>query len=61
MSGRDHEAIYFALIAIGGGLGLVGSYAMEKKEYDNTKEYQPNRDLQSGREREYNPVQQREL
>ena len=61
MSGRDHEAIYFALIAIGGGLGLVGSYAMEKKEYDNTKEYQPNRDMQPGREREYNPVQQREL
>ncbi len=44
MSGRDHEAIYFSLIAIGGGLGLIGSYAMEKKEYDNTREYQQNRD-----------------
>ena len=42
MSGRDHEAIYFSLIAIGGGLGLIGSYAMEKKEYDNTREYQQN-------------------
>ena len=40
MSGRDHEAIYFSLIAIGGGLGLIGSYAMEKKEYDRTAEYQ---------------------
>ena|SRR6059058_3720251 len=31
---RHHDsiaAIYFALIAIGGGLGLVGSYAIEKK------------------------------
>lgn len=36
---RHNEAIYFSLIAIGGGLGLIGSYAMEKKEYDNTKEY----------------------
>lgn len=25
-------AIYFALIAIGGGLGLIGSYRVEKKE-----------------------------
>jgi hypothetical protein len=40
MSGRDHEAIYFSLIAIGGGLGLIASYAMEKKEYDRTAEYQ---------------------
>ena len=32
MSGRDHEAIYFALIAIGGGVGLIASYAVEKKE-----------------------------
>lgn len=29
---RDGEAIYFALVAIGGGLGLIGSYALEKKE-----------------------------
>jgi hypothetical protein len=34
-----HEpvALYFALIAIGGGLGLIGSYSMEKKEYDRTR------------------------
>jgi hypothetical protein len=32
MSGRDHEVIYFALIGIGGGLGLIASYAIEKKE-----------------------------
>lgn len=31
--------IYFALIAIGGGLGLVGSYFSEKKEYDRTKSF----------------------
>jgi hypothetical protein len=31
----DHDRnvpIYFALIAIGGGLGLIGSYRIEKKE-----------------------------
>lgn len=50
MSGRDHEAIYFSLIAIGGGLGLIGSYAMEKKEYDMTKEYQNPREYSSTRE-----------
>lgn len=49
-SGHDHEAIYFALIAIGGGLGLIGSYAVEKKEYDNTREYQNTR--------EYSPREQ---
>ncbi len=32
---RDgNEAIYFALIAIGGGLGLFGSYKIEKKWWD---------------------------
>ena len=50
MSGRDHEAIYFSLIAIGAGLGLIGSYAMEKKEYDNTLDYQNQRD--------YNPMRE---
>jgi hypothetical protein len=30
-------AIYFSLIAIGGGLGLIGSYAIEKKELDRTR------------------------
>jgi hypothetical protein len=37
MSGRDHEAIYFSLIAIGGGLGLISSYAVEKKEWLNNR------------------------
>lgn len=32
IKGYDNEAIYFALIGIGGGLGLVGSYRVEKKE-----------------------------
>ena len=31
-------AIYFALIAIGGGLGLFGSYKMEKKWWDENKD-----------------------
>src|SRR5690349_8155705 len=32
LSHRDNsEAIYFALIAVGGGLGLVSSYAIERK------------------------------
>lgn len=29
-----HAAIYFSLIAIGGGLGLFGSYKMEKQWWD---------------------------
>jgi hypothetical protein len=29
--------VYFALIAIGGGLGLFGSYKMERKWYDENK------------------------
>jgi len=33
-------AIYFALIAIGGGLGLFGSYRIEKKWWDDNKEKQ---------------------
>jgi uncharacterized protein DUF6249 len=32
---HDNPAIYFSLIAIGGGLGLIGSYAVEKKEWLN--------------------------
>lgn len=32
--------IYFALIAIGGGLGLLGSYKIEKKWWDERKEIQ---------------------
>jgi len=37
----DHEhnpAVYFSLIAIGGGLGLFGSYRMEKKWWDENKD-----------------------
>lgn len=42
---RHHDddaiaAIYFALIAIGGGLGLFGSYRIEKKWWDENKEKQ---------------------
>ena len=33
----ENPAIYFALIAIGGGLGLLGSYRMEKKWWDENK------------------------
>jgi hypothetical protein len=33
----ENPAIYFALIAIGGGLGLLGSYKMEKKWWDENK------------------------
>ena len=29
----DPEGVYFALIAIGGGLGLIGSYFVEKKHW----------------------------
>ena len=37
-SGDDNiPAVYFALIAIGGGLGLFGSYKMEKKWWDENK------------------------
>lgn len=36
---RDgNPAIYFSLIAAGGGLGLFGSYKMEKKWWDENKE-----------------------
>ena len=35
--GDNSEAIYFALIAIGGGLGLFGSYKIEKKWWDDNK------------------------
>lgn len=34
---RGNEAIYFSLIAIGGGLGLITSYAIEKKEWLNRR------------------------
>jgi len=34
----DNAAIYFSLIAIGGGLGLFGSYRIEKKEVLDKRE-----------------------
>ncbi len=33
----ENAPIYFALIAIGGGMGLFGSYKMEKKWWDENK------------------------
>jgi len=33
----ENTAIYFALIAIGGGLGLITSYRIEKKEWLSSK------------------------
>lgn len=35
---NDNPAIYFALIAIGGGFGLIASYKIEKKELLDKKE-----------------------
>jgi hypothetical protein len=40
VGGHQPEPIYFALIGIGGGLGLIGSYAMEKKEWERVREYE---------------------
>lgn len=34
----NSPAIYFACIAIGGGLGLIASYAIEKREVLNKRE-----------------------
>lgn len=34
----ENAPIYFALIAIGGGLGLFGSYKIEKKWWDDNKD-----------------------
>jgi hypothetical protein len=36
-SDNGNEAIYFSLIAIGAGLGLLGSYRIEKKWWDENK------------------------
>jgi hypothetical protein len=38
----ENPAIYFSLIGIGGGLGLIGSYRIEKKEVLD-KENNPSR------------------
>lgn len=38
---NGNEAIYFSLIAIGGGLGLYGSYKVEKKWWDENKSERP--------------------
>jgi hypothetical protein len=37
---EGNEAIYFALIAIGGGLGLLGSYKMEKVWWERNENKQ---------------------
>ena len=39
---RPHEEapIYFSLLAIGGGLGLIGSYSMEKKAWERNREFE---------------------
>lgn len=37
-SDGESAPIYFALIAIGGGIGLFGSYKMEKKWWDDNKD-----------------------
>jgi hypothetical protein len=34
----ENPAIYFSLIAIGGGMGLFGSYRMEKKWWDDNRD-----------------------
>ena len=34
---RNIPFLYFSLIAVGGGLGLIGSYITEKKEYDRNR------------------------
>jgi hypothetical protein len=34
---EGNPPVYFALIAIGGGLGLFGSYKMERKWYEENK------------------------
>ena len=34
---ENPEGIYFALIAMGGGLGLIGSYFVEKKHWYDKK------------------------
>jgi hypothetical protein len=36
----ENAAVYFALIAIGGGLGLFASYKMEKKWWDENRDKQ---------------------
>jgi len=35
---EDNEALYFALIAIGGGTGLIVSYKMEMKELNRRRD-----------------------
>jgi hypothetical protein len=37
---HEPAPIYFSLLAIGGGLGLIGSYAMEKKEWERNREFE---------------------
>lgn len=37
---HDPAPIYMSLLAIGGGLGLIGSYALEKKEWERNREFE---------------------
>jgi hypothetical protein len=37
---HDPAPVYFSLLAIGGGLGLIGSYALEKKEWERNREFE---------------------
>lgn len=40
------EPIYFSLIAIGGGIGLVVSYFMERKAWEANREYELRQKMQ---------------
>ena len=37
---HEPAPIYFSLLAIGGGLGLIGSYSMEKKAWERNREFE---------------------
>ena len=37
---HDPAPIYMSLLAIGGGLGLISSYAVEKKEWERNREFE---------------------
>lgn len=37
---HDPAPVYMSLLAIGGGLGLISSYAVEKKEWERNREFE---------------------
>lgn len=47
---HEEAPIYFSLIAIGGGLGLIGSYTMEKKEWERNRELELKQKQQEGKQ-----------